>query len=85
MLEATLRVETNGKWHVGIPAKLDTVASFSWCVKLNLGFGSYACHGTPTLIQSQHFTTFYDFTTSLTFKDNGQLGERPSGAGSFLS
>lgn len=60
------------------PARLCTTVSFSWCGQLNVGFAPYACRGTLTLIQSQYFTRFYDLTSSLTSKDNGQLGERPS-------
>lgn len=55
------------------------MVSFSWCVKLNLGFGYYACHGALTHPEPV-FHKFYDFTPSLTSRDNGQLGERAAGA-----
>lgn len=50
---------------------------------LNLGFASYACRGTLTLIQSQYFTGFYDLTA---FDLQGQwpVGRKTSRV-SFLS
>lgn len=74
-----LEKEINGGWHIGIPARLHTIVSFSWCVKSNLGFGYNAYHGALTLIQGQPFTKFYDFTPSLTMasRDKDQQGLFP--------
>lgn len=73
--------ETHGGWQVEIPTRNSTQLSFfSWCVKLNLGFGYYACHGALPVIQNQHFAKFYNLTRSLTSKNNGHLGKRPARA-----
>lgn len=76
-----LEKDTRGGWQVEILARNSRRLNlFSWRVKLNLGFGYYACHGALTVIQSKQFAKFYNVAPSLTSKDDGHSGERPAGA-----